>query len=313
MPRYSAIDIGTNSVKITTADVGANGEFAIVAESSKVTRLGRGVDKTRRFDEAAAEATLQAIREFSEAARQSGAERIVAGGTSAMRDAENGDEFRRRAAEITGGGIELITGDREAELTFLGAMSDVRVAGQGGGEILAFDVGGGSTELIAGESAPPKILKSQSLDIGAVRLTERFFTTDSPSREELTHARAAVGEFLDQFELPAAIPRIVGIGGTAVNAAAMLRAERTPDSQPSDAPDLQGEIVSAANIDHLIDSLAILTLDERKFTPGLDPSRADVIVAGLLIISQILHHFRQPSFTLSTRGVRHGLLLELSS
>ena len=313
MPRYAAIDIGTNSVKITTADIGANGEFSIVAERSKVTRLGKSVDKTRRFEDAAVEATLQAIREFADEARQLGAERIVAGGTSAMRDAENGDEFRRRASVITGGEVEVITGDREAELTFLGAMSDARVAGQGTGNVLAFDVGGGSTELIAGQSAPPKIVKSRSLDIGAVRLTERFFRTDSPSREELTQARASVNELLQQFELPNAITRIVGIGGTAVNAASMLRAERNPNVDQTEAPDLQGEIISASNIDHLIDSLAILTLDERKSIPGLDPSRTDVIVAGLLIISQILHHFRQASLTLSTRGVRHGMLLELES
>jgi len=297
--RYASIDIGTNSTKMTAAEV-SGGRIDVLAEHSEITRLGRGVDATKRFSDSAVDATLDVLRRYAAEARSLGISHLAAGGTSAMREAENGDEFRTRAREIIGHDIEVISGSREAQLTFLGALSDPSLLGRAR-RVLAFDVGGGSTELIVGTRAA--IERSQSLDVGAVRLTERVLCSDPPTASEMSDAQGAVDRMLAQFHSEQ-VDRIVGIGGTATTVAAML-SPRYVASQGSEVRDTQ--------LADLLNRLASTPVEQRRSTPGLEPARADVIVAGMLIIRRIIACFGKSSYVVSTRGVRHGMLLEMSS
>ncbi len=301
MPRFAAIDIGTNSTKMTVADV-SRGAVTSVAERSEITRLGKGVDATHRLSDESMRATLDAINRFVAEARELGATKIRAGGTSAMRDADNGKEFVLEASQIIGSEVEVISGDREAQLSFAGATSDGRVVGNSSdGGLLAFDVGGGSTELIIGK--PGRMERFRSLNIGAVRTTERVIASDPPSPAETEAAIALIRQDMAAFEA-GNVARIIGIGGTATTAATMLY---------PDANDVQACVVTSEHLDDLLAKLSAMTLDERRTVPGLDPKRADVIIAGILIIREILRRFDKSEFMLSLRGVRFGLLLEMAA
>jgi exopolyphosphatase / guanosine-5'-triphosphate,3'-diphosphate pyrophosphatase len=296
--RYASIDIGTNSTKMTAAEV-SGGRIDVLAEHTEITRLGRGVDATKRFSDDAVAATLDAIRRYVAEARSLGISHIAAGGTSAMRESTNGDEFRRTAAEIIGADVEVVSGPREAQLTFLGAMSDASLLQQAS-RVLAFDVGGGSTELIVGTRS--RIERSESLDIGAVRLTERILRSDPPTSDEMATAQAQIDSVLSAF-MSTQVDRIIGIGGTATTVAAML--------SPRFAA-IQGGEVRDRQLADLTARLASEPLEQRRSTPGLDPARADVIVAGMLIVRRIMACFDKASYVVSTRGVRYGMLLEMS-
>jgi exopolyphosphatase/guanosine-5'-triphosphate,3'-diphosphate pyrophosphatase len=300
MPRFAAVDIGTNSVKLTAGE-SSGGDLRVLFDRTRITRLGKGVDKTRRFADEAVDLTLSALSEFTGEAREAGVTTFRAGGTSAMRDAENGDDFRRRAGDLLGCEIEVISGDREAELSFKAAVSDSSLWAPGGGRLLAFDVGGGSTELIAGR--PDHVEAMRSLDIGAVRLTERFLHTDPATPSEMNQAQAAVDEALAQYP-QLSVNRVIGIGGTATTIAKI---------QGCDEAALQGLQISAQDIDRIFHDLSSKPVEERRKTPGLDPARADVIPAGLLIVRRILARFDASGFALSLRGVRYGLLLEMAA
>jgi exopolyphosphatase/guanosine-5'-triphosphate,3'-diphosphate pyrophosphatase len=293
------MDIGTNSTKMTAAEV-SRGQIDVLAERGEITRLGRGVDATKRFSDEAVAATLAALEDFAAEARSLGIRHIAAAGTSAMREAVNGEEFRARARAIIGCDIEIVSGAREAQLTFLGAISDPSLLAMSN-RILAFDVGGGSTELILGTR--DRIECSRSLNIGAVRLTERILLGDPPTAAELAASQEEIDRTLAEFAR-GKVDRIIGIGGTATTVAAML--------SPSSAG-LQGSEVVSARLDELFEHLAGMSVAERRGTPGLHAARADVIVAGMQIIKSILKYFGKQSYFVSTRGVRHGLLLEMST
>jgi len=297
--RYATIDIGTNSTKMTAAEV-SGGRIEVLSERSEITRLGRGVDATKRFSDDAVDATLRVLRDYVGEAKSLGISHLAACGTSAMRDSLNGDEFRSLAGDILGTSVEIVSGTREAQLTFLGAVSDPSLLRQAH-RVLAFDVGGGSTELILGTRV--RVERSQSLNIGAVRLTERFLHGDPPTASELTAASEVAEQALAQFE-SAPVDRIIGIGGTATTVATMI-APRIPTVQGAEIRDRQ--------LDELLAGLSTQTVEERRKTPGLEPARADVIVAGMAIIRNIMTRFGMASFVVSTRGVRYGLLLEMSA
>ncbi len=301
--RLAAVDIGTNSTKMTVADVSADGLLSVVSEQSEVTRLGEGVDKSRRLGDAPMARTLEAIVRFADAARQLGAAVVLGAGTSALRDAVNGPAFIaqiKAAADVT---VEIITGDREAQLAYAAVRSDSSLPIPAEADLLVFDIGGGSTELILGDANG--VGRSQSLDIGAVRLTERFLHSDPPTPTEIAEARQSVQSAFAQFPAPAVPPLVTGIGGTALNLAAVTQASSAPN------PDaLHGTSLSHAEVSAALDCFASVTLDVRRAIPGLEPKRADVITAGALILDLLLTHFHADRFLLSARGLRYGLLAD---
>lgn len=295
-PVAAAVDIGTNSVKLTVARRGE-----ILYDATRITRLGKKVDASGRLDPEAVARTLAALAEMGAAARERGAARIAAVGTSALRDASDGAAFVAAAAEALGGVVEVISGEREARLTYLAARRDPDLALPDDRPVATCDIGGGSTEIVLGEGDALRFF--MSLQLGAVRLTERALPSDPPTPAE----RARAGQMAD--DALAAVPSsdgalLVASGGTAANLAGIARGRLDPAA-------IHGQRLTAAQIVGQVDALAALPLAARRDVPGLEPERADVIVAGALILARTLHRLGAPAAIVSARGLRYGLLYEL--
>ena len=301
--RLAAIDIGTNSTKMTVADVSDDGALSVVSEQSDVTRLGEGVDASKRLTETAMARTLDAIARFAEGARRQGAETVLGAGTSALRDAANGPDFIAQAKVRADVDIQIISGDREAQLAYAAVRSDSTLHIPAASPLLVFDIGGGSTELILGDASG--VGRHKSLDIGAVRLTERFLHSDPPTAYEMDQAARYARAAFDTFPTPDTTPLVAGIGGTAVNIAAVTLGQAKPD------PDaLHATVLAHGDVAAALDRFAHQPLAARREIPGLEPKRADVIVACALILDCLLTYFHANRFTLSARGLRYGLLAD---
>jgi exopolyphosphatase/guanosine-5'-triphosphate,3'-diphosphate pyrophosphatase len=304
----AAVDIGTNSVKITVGRREADGRVTVLLDQTSITRLGKGVDKTGRLDDEAMHRTLTALASFGQDARNLAAQTIAAVGTSALRDAANGPAFVRQAAGDLGGTVEVIAGEREASLVYASARHDADLHLPADATLVTIDIGGGSTEIVIGRG--DDITFRDSLQLGAVRVTERTLPTDPPTADERNAAVKMIDDALGHVPTPEGTVLVVASGGTAANLAAMeiMAAPRetkvTPDT-------LHGTRLTLAQVEARIDSLAALPLTERKKTPGLEPDRADVIIAGMLVQARALHRFGVETLVVSARGLRFGLLYEL--
>ena len=269
MTRVAAVDLGTNSTRLLVADV-AGDELVELHRETRITRLGEGVDAGRLLLPAAVERVRACLADYRRTIAGLGAERTLAVGTSAVRDAENGREF------LDGLGLptRVLSGDEEAALTFLGV---------GEPDALVVDVGGGSTELVG-----PGI--HVSLELGCVRLSERFLRSDPPAARELEACAAAVRDALPDV----AATRAIGVAGTFVSLAAL-------------AGELTLQAVAAQ-----VDRLAALTLVERRLVPGLEPERTPVIVGGAVIVRELLVRLRLPRIEVSVRDLLDGVAFELA-
>lgn len=299
--KVAAFDIGTNTVLLLVAERGPDGPRSVL-ERAEITRLGRGVDKTKRLDADAIARTLAALERFAGEARALGVTRVAAVGTSASRDAENGAEFRARAAEILGGTVEIVSGAREAELTFRGALGGLGITGS---HVAVIDVGGGSTEIVVGQD--DAIVFAHSYDVGSVRLTERHVPTDPPTPEALAAVHAAASETYAAPKPPTGpFDAVVAIAGTATTYAAIeLGIARYEESPP------HGARLSLDALEKRIASLAALPLAARAQVVGLDAKRADVIVAGGIVLLEAARSLGAREIVISDRGVRWGLADEL--
>jgi exopolyphosphatase / guanosine-5'-triphosphate,3'-diphosphate pyrophosphatase len=300
MGRYAAIDVGTNSVLLLVAEQDARGRFAAVAEQAEITRLGRGVDSTRALAPQAIEETLAVVERFVALARAQGAQGVVISATSAARDASNGATFLALARERVGLPLEILTGDEEARLSFASAFADFG----GAGPLAMVDIGGGSTEVVLGD-AHGDILFRRSFDVGSVRLTERLLRDDPPSSQELGAVRSAIRKALK--ELPASPPgtALVGIAGTVTTLFAVNAGLATWDPEK-----VHGLMLSRAEVDTTVARLVALPVAKRRLVPGLQPKRADVIVAGGLILQGVLKALDLDRLRVSDRGLRWGLLAD---
>lgn len=304
--RVAAIDIGTNSVLLLVAERDAQGDLVALSERATITRLGEGVDRTRKLAPEAIERTLSCLGEYAQEIRRLGVERLDVVGTSAMRDAASGDELVRRAEEILGTAPRVISGDEEARLTFAGALGGLGLSGP----VTVFDVGGGSTELVRGrsEGGAVEITRACSFQIGSVRLFERFVRHDPPTSDELAEARALVRAELASLALPSRAEPLVGIAGTVTTLAAVARG-----IEPYDGSRVHGMRLAADEVLRVADKLGSLPLAERMRLPGLEPRRADVIVTGAAIVTEVLAWSNADELIVSDRGVRWGLVEALAS
>jgi exopolyphosphatase / guanosine-5'-triphosphate,3'-diphosphate pyrophosphatase len=305
--RVATIDIGTNTVLLLIAEVTGDGRLVPIVDLAEITRLGQGVDRTRTLAPEAVERTLDCLSRYASEIAKRGASRVDVVGTSAMRDAAvRGDknDFVERATKILGTEPRVVSGDEEASLAFAGGLLDLGLEG----DATAFDVGGGSTELIRGKtgSAGSEVLEQTSLDIGSVRLFERHVRSDPPSAAEMTEVRAFV-----QAQLPgvSVLPPgpLVGMAGTVTTLAAIARGV-----DPYDPAKVHGMRISAAEIAAVARRLTELPLADRKRLTGLEPKRADVIPVGAAIVEAILAWACADEVIVSDRGVRWGLALELA-
>jgi exopolyphosphatase/guanosine-5'-triphosphate,3'-diphosphate pyrophosphatase len=301
--RVATIDIGTNTVLLLVAEVQKDGTLAAVEERATITRLGEGVDKTRALSSGAIARTNECLSAYAEAIRAAGAERVAVVGTSAMRDANGGDAVRGHVASVLGVEARVISGEEEARLTFAGAVSGL---GLPAGEIAVFDIGGGSTEVVEGRvdarGAPEQIAFARSFDIGSVRLTERLVRNDPPTPDELDAVRAAVDAELAQLSSVSPSRQVVGIAGTMTTLAAVSLAMPAYDGAR-----VHGHVMLRREIDQVVRELAAKPLAERRGVCGLEPKRADVIVAGGIIALAVLERLGAERVRISDRGVRWGL------
>ena len=308
MSCVATIDIGTNSVLLLVAEKATDGRIVAVEERATITRLGQGVDKTRELAPEAVERTLVCLRSYAGVLRSHDVRTLRAVGTSAMRDARGGDAFRDAAAALLGTRPEVISGDEEASLTFIGALSGLETASidlsAPAAEVAVFDIGGGSTEFIRGAlGKPPRY--AVSLDVGSVRLTERHVALDPPSAGEVEQLEADIDRILERAPDLSGVP-MVGTAGTVTTIAAIAF-----DVDPYDAARVHGARLGARTIREVADRLLKTPLAGRKKIRGLAPDRADVIAAGALLCAKIIERFAAPHLIVSDRGVRWGMVERL--
>ena len=297
--RVAVADLGTNSTRLLVADV-ADGRVEELERHSVVTRLGDGVDASGRLGEAAQERVLDVLAGYAEAIERHGCERHVAVLTSAVRDAANGAAFAATVRERFGLDARTIEGDEEARLTYLGATAarDPRDATP----LLVVDIGGGSTELVAGAGGAMDF--HVSTQAGVVRHSERFLDGDPPARAGMDALARDVRALIEEA-VPAAVRErvraVVAVAGTATSVAAI-----DGGVEPYDPARVEGRIVRDYRLAEISATLAALPLEERRAVPGLHPDRAPTIVAGTIILAQVLEAFGLDRFEASERDILWG-------
>jgi exopolyphosphatase / guanosine-5'-triphosphate,3'-diphosphate pyrophosphatase len=308
--RVAAVDLGTNTVLLLVAERSAEGTLNAVAERAIVTRLGEGVDRTRRFSATAISRTLTCLEYYATLVRSLGVERVSVVGTSAMRDAAGGEEIQNGIHMLFGVDARVLSGDEEARLAFRGAVSGLAI--QGPADVAVFDIGGGSTEVVLGqlEGGDARVAFSASYDVGSVRLTERLVAHDPLSYAECDALRRAAREAfasvppLREAGFPQEVP--IGVAGTMTTLASVsLRLETY------DAARVHGHMMQVSDLRQVVRNLASLNLETRKRVPGMQPERADVIVAGGSLALALLERWKVDATRISDRGVRWGVAEEL--
>jgi exopolyphosphatase / guanosine-5'-triphosphate,3'-diphosphate pyrophosphatase len=296
--RVAAVDIGTNSARLLVADA-VGSELKALERRTHITRLGQGVNQTRRLDPDAIARTVDVIREYKQVIDRLEATRVRVAATSASRDAANRDDFFDPVEQLLGVRPELLSGEQEARLEFAGAT-----AGRAEPEpYLVVDVGGGSTEFIAGTSEPEGLI---SIDVGCVRLTEQFLHTDPPNAEELSIAVSTVRDYL--ADVDRAVPgagqakTLIGTAGTVWTMAAIELGVDASESARIDQFRL-----SRAAAEEIFRTLATEPIARRRHNPGLEPGRVDVIVGGVIVVVSVMRHWGFDEMLVSEADILDGL------
>jgi len=305
MPRYAAIDIGSNSVRMMAADVDRNGRFDVLAEDRQVTRLGESVFRTGAIDEAAARGVLAVLKRMKDAYSKLGVLAVRAVATAAVRDASNADEFLARASETLGEPVERISGLEEARLIHLGVETRWPHPHT---RILILDIGGGSAEVIDAENGLLRTALSRPL--GAVRLQTVFLKHDPPLEAELKQMREFIEEKLHAVRRKiehAAFGRVIGTSASA--AAIVCAANRIPRQRREEA---DRKRVTTSQLRRLYRQLAAMDLSARRRVTGIGPRRAEIIVPGLAVMLAVLEMFSARQLYYCAAGVRDGILRDLA-
>ena len=296
-PLFAAVDCGTNSTRLLISDGRTQ-----IERHMRVTRLGAGVDRTGRLDPEAIERTLSVMRDYRAIMDRYEVAGVRIAATSASRDAANRADFFGPATEILGAEPELISGTEEAQLSFDGATRDLPPVD---GRTLVVDIGGGSTEFALGTD---ELESSLSVDMGCVRMTEKFLHHDPPLAEELSNALSVVEQHLDDVarEVPGAgdAVRFVGLAGTVTTIAAVELglAEYSRDA-------IHHFVLTRDAAEDVFRTLATEALEDRRHNPGLDPGRVDVIVGGCCVLLGIFRYFGFSECVVSEADILDGLIL----
>ncbi|MDQ3986206.1 MAG: Ppx/GppA family phosphatase [Actinomycetota bacterium] len=299
--RAAAIDVGTNSTRLIVAEEHAGG-FRTLERRSVITRLGEAVDRQRVLSPEALTRTLSTVADYAATCGEYSVEKLRVTGTSAVRDALNQMDFFTGVESLTGQRPRLLTGDEEARTTFLGAISDLDVTQPH----LVLDIGGGSTELIYGRDHPEALV---STDVGSVRMHEKYLQSDPPSRDEIDALRAEVSESIEEFKADLKIEsgtRLVGVAGTVTQLAALKAGLTVYDAEVTHHLTL-----THGDVRLMVRRLESLPYEKRRRVKGLDPGRADVIVAGAHILLGVMETFDFPEILVSEKDILDGLVIEL--
>lgn len=295
----AVIEVGTNSVKFLLADC-RDGQLNVLRDVNEVARLGEGLRRTGMLSPEAIERNAAAVARFANFSGEAGARDIAVVGTMAMRTAGNADAFIRRVRELSGLDLAVISGEEEARLSYLAAISGIDARGR---DVVTFDTGGGSTEFVFGDASG--IRQKISIDIGAVRLTEDFFSDDPVAPGSVERAAQTIAHELQAGGVRGSADLLVGIGGTVTTMSAVAQ-----KMEPYDAARVQGSVLSSGEVSAQVAMYAGRTLAARRQIPGLPAKRADVILAGACIVSGILTILGAHAVVVSDRGLRHEVLTE---
>ena len=305
--RIAVADVGTNSTRLLIADVDDGHVTDELERRTTVTRLGAGVDKNGSLSEEGMERVYETLTEYRQLVEQAGTDKAVAVLTSAVRDAANGREFAETVSERFGFEPHVLPGEEEARLTFLGATSERDAADDT--PTVVIDIGGGSTELVIGTGREMSF--HVSTQAGVVRQTERHLNSDPPTESEL-HALARDVRQILLDAVPAAqrtaVRHGIAVAGTATQLAAI--AQRL---DPYDSEKVHGYVLDGDERARILAQLSSVPLEERKQTPGLDPSRAPTIVAGAMILTEVMELFGLQRVEVSEHDILRGAALEFSA
>jgi exopolyphosphatase/guanosine-5'-triphosphate,3'-diphosphate pyrophosphatase len=298
--RCAVIDAGTNSIKFHIAERDAGGRWRSIVDRAEMTRLGEGLVPQGAIVDAAVQRTVKAIAGMADEAKQHGVRAIAAVGTAGLRMASNGAEVVAAIRARTGIAIEVISGEEEGRLAFVAAQSGL---GLKTGTLVVFDTGGGSSQFSFGHDA--RVDERFSVDVGAVRCTERHQLDAAVSTEVLQQALAAIATDLSRLDGRPVADALVGMGGAVTNLAAVMHQLARYDPTV-----VQGSVIDRTEIDRQIELYRTRDADARRSIVGLQPNRAEVILAGACIVRTIMDKLGQQRFTVSDRGLRHGVLAE---
>ena len=301
---YAALDCGTNSTRLLVSD----GSGRPLVREMRITRLGQGVDNTRQLRADSIERTLAALREFRGLMDSEGVRRARLAATSAVRDAHNGRQFLAAASEVTGVEAELLSGEEEGRLSYRGAMTGLPAIPW---PTVVVDIGGGSTEIVTSSDGG---IRSVSLDIGCVRLTERFLPGDPPSTDQVDAATKAIAEQLAraQSEIPllGRLPegaRLVGLAGT-VSTLASLELGLGP---AYDRDRVHHSVLTIEAVTRWCDILGAEPVAARAARPAISPGREDVILGGALVLREVMRTLGRDQCTVSESDILDGLVMSI--
>lgn len=303
-PRLAALDIGSNSIRLVVAEVEDDGSYRVLDDERETTRLSEGLAATGRISEEAIERSLAAIGKMKAITDGLRVTKLRAIATSAVREAENGYLFCERVQQRFQVPVETISGEEEARLAFHSVVQHFHLHERPTGVI---DIGGGSLEVILAKGTV--VDQVYSLPLGAVRVTERFDTGEPIPKKERRAVVAAIDRELSESigRLPLRPQILIGSGGTFTTLAEIQQARRGAQRSGT----VQGYRLSLVEIERTLDELAEMPVRDRRNVPGLPPARADIIVAGALVVSRVAQYFACPEIWVHEKGIRDGLLLEM--
>jgi exopolyphosphatase/guanosine-5'-triphosphate,3'-diphosphate pyrophosphatase len=300
--RLASIDIGTNTVLMLVADVQHNGSLHVVRDEHFIGRLGKGVDEHGIIQKETFHRVLDILSQLKSTADSLGVRHLSACGTSALRDAKNRQEFIDFMKEKLALEIRVLSGSEEAELTYLGTVSDY-LSKVDSNTYAVLDIGGGSTEIVVGSGA--HITSSCSIDIGSVRLTERILKINPPSSSALESAVQLVRDHIQHVTALLPSTKIIGVAGTLTTLAALDRRIPTYDRNL-----VNRHVLALETIDKIFQELRPLSLDQLRSYPQIHPSRADILLAGIIILRETMKKVNLSEITVSDRGLRYGIVIK---
>jgi exopolyphosphatase / guanosine-5'-triphosphate,3'-diphosphate pyrophosphatase len=304
MMRLASIDIGTNTILMLVADVERNGTLSVVRDEHIIARLGKGVDEHGFIQKETFQRVRRILSQLKSIADSNRVQHLAACGTSALRDAANRQEFIDFIREHLSIDIKILSGQEEAEATYLGAVSEY-LEDSPSGEFAVLDIGGGSTELVSGTGS--NVSSAASIDIGSVRLTERILKNSPPDTTVLENAVKLVQNHLHHISPLPSATTLIGVAGTLTTLAALDLQLKTFDKTL-----INRCVLTRETIERIFQELRHLTLDQIRSYPQIHASRADILLAGILILRETLHKVNVSQIIVSDRGLRYGILLQMA-
>ena len=300
MSRKAVIDVGSSSIKFFLGELTEDGTLKTVFDENDIQRIGEGLRETGIISPEAMQRNIEALSRFAKKARENGADDVICIGTMALRNATNAVDFLRQAREVCGVKVSVISGEEEARLSYLAVLSGLPVFEE---KIVIFDTGGGSTEFVFGEGN--KVNKRFSIDIGSLRITEKFFKKDPVPEGDIARAVEEIESVFNRYDVKGEVSQLVGMGGTITSMGSVKH-----KMEQYDRKKIQGSKLTMDDIEEQILDYGKKTIEERRKIVGLQPKRADVILAGSLILRGILRQLGAGEVTISDKGIRHGLAFD---